>query len=65
MYPRLDYCTLLKFERTRLAIGDNYYLLSTLFSEKVHEELGVRQAVFLGQRGQDGIDSIIKMQTCN
>ncbi|PLB52506.1 hypothetical protein P170DRAFT_423373 [Aspergillus steynii IBT 23096] len=62
MYPRLDQCTLLKFEGTRLTIGNDYYLLSTLFSEKVHDELGVRQAVFLGHRGQDGLASIIKVR---
>lgn len=62
MNSELAQCTLLKFETTELRVGNHQYLLSELISEKVHEELGVRQGVFLGQREGDGLECVIKLR---
>lgn len=62
MNPRLRDMALAKLERPTITIGDNLYLLHTLFSEKSYHEMAERQAVFFAQRALDSQPAVIKLR---
>lgn len=54
--------TLRKLEHTELSVRNHVYILLTLYSEKTYLEIGMRQAVFLAERKQDGKPAVIKIR---